>query len=131
RARVTGNGRGDFVFFKRYTDQSTAGAVQTGRVDLRFNRVRLFATDSYVTARERPTLDVDIRVRRVENAVAAGLDFRLSPLTSIVLSAQSGMTAFDQSASVDHGQIAAALNRHAQQIGATVVHQLTPLTALT
>src|SRR5205823_2815249 len=130
RVRLAWNGRGDFVFFKRYTDQSTAGAAQSARVDLPFNRLRFFATDSYLTARERPSLDVDIRIRRVERAIGAGIDIRLTTFTSIALTAQSGATSFEQSASADGGAVAAALDRHAQQFGASFVHQLTPLTAL-
>jgi hypothetical protein len=131
RSRLTWSGRADAVFFKRYSSQSTLGTAQSVRFDLPINRVRIFVTDTFLNARERPSLDIDTRVRRTEKTVGGGIDVELTTRTKVALTAQRGVVAFDEGASVERVSLANALDRRVDQFGISVNHALTPLTALT
>ena len=124
-------GRGDLSYFRRFSDQGTAGGSHRIQFDLPINRVRLFAVHRYLNAKERPTPEIDIRVRRREQAATAGAELVLSALTRLTVSLDTGLVRFDQSASARGLLIARALDRQTDRAQAAVTHAITPLTSVT
>jgi hypothetical protein len=130
-ARVAWSTRGDISYFKRYSDQGTAGGTHRLQLDVPINRVRLFLRHGYVNAKERPTPEIDVRVRRREHSASAGADVVLTALTRMSLTADTSVATFDQSAGPTAAAIAKALDRQTDRATATLTHALTPLTTLT
>lgn len=129
--RMAWSGRGDVSYYRRYSDQGTPAGRHRLQIDVPINRVRLFATHAYVNAKDRPTPEIDVRVRRREHLVTSGAEVHVSALTRATLTVESGLTEFDESASVRGLSIAAALDRQTDRVGASIAHALTPLTSLT
>jgi hypothetical protein len=129
-SRIAWSGRAHYTYFRRYTDQGTAGGSHRVRVDVPINRVRLFLTHDFLNAKERPTPEIDVRVRRHEQSGGVGADLQLSVLTRVTLGVDTGLVRFEQTA-VGDTVIAAALDRQTDRLNASLLHALTPLTSLT
>jgi hypothetical protein len=130
RARLSWSGRGDATFFKRYSDQNTTGTVNNVKLDVPLNRIRFSLSESYVNARERPTLDIDTRVRRRENAVDVSADVQLTALTHVAVSANLGGVSFDRGAAVGGVALGYVLDHSGTRFGVSLQRSLTPLTAV-
>lgn len=117
----------DWAYFRRATEQRWLGVTQEGRFDLLFNRLHPYVSGAYASTRQRPNLEIDVRVRQKQQRLGVGTALRVgSRLTFDVTAAQSrvdfGDTAFGQA------EIAAALNRESRAASLSARVVLTPLT---
>lgn len=124
-------GRGDFSHYRRFDDQGGGGGSSRLQFEVPINRVRMFAAHRYLNTKERPTPEIDVRVRRREQEATAGAEVYVSALTRMTLTVDSGMVRFDQSASARGLVIARALDRQTDRATAFLAHAITPLTSIT
>lgn len=78
----------EWMYFKRQTKQRSANLQQNERFDLALGLLTPHLEADYSRTRQRPTLDLDVRVRRVTQTVNGGVVLHLGPMTSIDLAAE-------------------------------------------
>jgi hypothetical protein len=128
RVQLTGRSRLDAVLYKQYADQSTVGTVNIGRLDVALNRLRPYASASFLRMRERPDAIIDARVQRVEQTASIGAAIILAPKTAGSVYLERSATSFADTGSVVAPVLRRELNRTRQLLGGGIEHRLTALT---
>jgi hypothetical protein len=128
RAQLSGRSRLEAILFQQYSDQSTVGTVNTGRVDVALNRLRPYATASFLHLKDRPDAVIDARVQRIEHAVSVGTAVTLAPKTAVSVYVERSAVSFAETGSAVAPILRRELNRTVQLRGGAVQYQLTPLT---
>ena len=98
------------------------------RIDLPVNRVSLFVDQAFMTVRERPSIEIDTRVRRREDVLIGGLDLRAGSKTILRVDATRQLQKFEEEAAFESVNLAAALNRRSEVAGLSLRHRATALT---
>ena len=130
KTAVTLSSRIDASYFKTYRDQSTVGTFSSARWELPSSRVNLTLGGSYIDARERPTPEIDTRVRRFEDGFGAAIDLRVSELMRVRTTADRVRVAFDDGASFDGVLLGPRLDRRSERYSLSLQRSLTPLTTV-
>jgi hypothetical protein len=131
RSWVTGNVRGDLVWYQTYVSERSANnSVKAGWL-LPLNRVSFEANAAYLHTHDRPGYEVDARSERSELAYDGGIEIRARPKTFVGVRGARRTVGFDSIASFDGVSLREALNRTATSQALTIRQQLTPLTAVT
>jgi hypothetical protein len=130
RAQLSGMSRLDAIFFKQYSDQGTVSSVNTGRLDMVFNRLRPFVSGSFLRLHDRPSAEIDVRVQRVEHAATLGLGVRLAARTTANVSLELDGVSFGGHEGVLGSTLRNELDRSQQVRGIGLQYELTPLTTL-
>lgn len=127
-ARLSANGSADLIYFREFTNLRTFNWSADGRLDWRLGRVTPHVQASALRASERPSLEVDLRARRVQESVGAGLDVDLGAKTTLRASALRTRTTFDENAAFLGVRLADTLAGSAEDVNASIVYQASPLT---
>lgn len=120
----------NFSSFNEYTDQGGLGTRNEARLDLPLNRTSWFVAQTFVNTRERPTVEVDSRVRRRDDIVTVGTNIRASSKTTFRLNATRALQRFDDEASFGGVNLATALNRRSETGALSLRYQVATLTTL-
>jgi hypothetical protein len=78
RGLVTLSGNVEFVYFSEFESERSINSDVMGRYDFRFNRLRPYASASWLDTRERPGYEIDVRARHYEADYHAGTDLRVA-----------------------------------------------------
>jgi hypothetical protein len=89
----------------------------------------LFADGGYLNTRERPSLEIDARSRRVAHTGEAGATFALWPKIALRMGGRYVRTIYDADAIFDNTLLAQDLNRTTRALSASLRYSATPLTA--
>lgn len=128
RTRLSLDGRGDLVYFQRYSNQGSIGGTISGRYELRANRLTPWAAGLAASVRQRAGYEIDLRVRRLQRQVGAGVDIRVLANTQVTISAARDDLFYDATARYFGTNLRDALNRRSESADVALSHKLTPLT---
>jgi hypothetical protein len=130
RALLTTSVTTDLAYYQTYSSERSVNPDVKVRGEGFLGRVTPFAEASYLLSRQRPNFEIDVRSRRNERSVRAGVDVRLSPKLSLELSGRQGRVEFDADARYNDIYLQETLNRETRIAAASVRHAITPLTML-
>lgn len=128
RMRLEGRTQVALNYFAQYETERSADNTNRARLSFRTQRFIPFVQAGFVTARDRLTPEIDVRVRRQEKSVAVGSDVLLGPKTIVRVGYDHFDTNFNDR--VAAGAFAASLDRRETAANASVRYRLTPLTTL-
>ena len=83
RLRITGRSEADLIYFKRYSHLRSIDSMNDGRVELLLGRFKPSVGGAWASTRHQRNLEILVPIRRVDSSWDAGLDFQLSPKTTI------------------------------------------------
>jgi hypothetical protein len=130
RARLTGGFREDLVYYRTYASERSANSDMKAGLEVALNRVKLTGKSSYLSTRERPGFEIDVRSQRFEAAADAGVEIRVLPKTFVGLRANQTKVNYDNDALFLGSNLQFELSR-TMTTGALVArYRLTPLTSL-
>ena len=129
-AQLTALSSNDFVYFRKYKGQQSVNAQLGTRLDLTLSRLKPFVSGERVGTRERPNLEIDVRARRTEHNVMAGLDLELTAITALTLSARQDETSYAEGERFRGVELADALDRKGRSASAGMKLSVTPFTTL-
>jgi len=131
RARVTGVLKEDLVYYRTYASERSANSAVKAGLHLPLNRVILNAGASYLSTRERPGFEIDVRSQRFEGAADASAEIRVLPKTFVGLRGNRTRVDYDKAAVFLDSNLQFELSRTMTTGALTARYRLTPLTALT
>ena len=129
-ARLSGVSSAQYVYFNRYSNQRTLGASQQLRLDVPLVHLTPFIAGLIASQKQRPSIDVDTRVRQKTTSVSLGVNVRFSTRTNVILSGTRTRTAFGDSETYLGTSLATALNQATNAEQLQLRYALTPLTTL-
>lgn len=124
------NIREDIVYFRKFPSERSVNNHYTVGWRLPLNRLIVDVSPDYLNTRERPGFDIDARSRRREYGGRGQVEVRMFSKTFIGLNGSWRRVDFDQDAFFLGNSLRRELNRTVRSGGASLRHQLTPLTAI-
>ncbi len=121
----------DFTYYQTFKSERSIARQLRGRLDFLFSRFRPSLAAALVDTRKRPNFEIDLRARRHEKEVSAGVAFELSPLARIYGGVARVETEYDDTEIFRGIGLGAALNRRGEQTAGGARLALTPFTTLT
>ena len=118
----------EYVFFQDFASERAFNRYGKAQYEWRFNRLRPYASGSMLDSRERPGWEIDERVRRYENEIHAGTDYRVAPKTTVRLDLKQVDYEFEEDESLGGRRYDRSLNRTAKSAELSYRQQLTALT---
>jgi hypothetical protein len=128
RGRMSGKAAVDFVYFRDFQRERSINTYNSLRLELPLNRLKPYVGGSFVNTRQRSNFEIDLRARRIEHALLAGLDIGLTSRTTVALSASRQHLGFQGDSVFLGTSLREMLNRHVDQVNASLRYALTPLT---
>lgn len=128
QAAVTVSSLTDFVYFHTFSSERSINQDLVVRGEVPTRRVTLFAENSYLNTRERPSFEIDVRSRRVENQVQVGASVDLAHKLSVQVSGRQTFIEFDADEFFQGSSLAEQLNRDERTAAVALIYQLTPIT---
>ena len=130
RVWATGNLREDVVWYQTYSTERAGNNYATGTLLVPLNRLAVAVSGGYVSARERPGYEIDVRAHRKELDVKTRIEYRALSKTFFAVNASRQRVDFDNDALFQSVNLQTLLNRTATAAAVEVKHQLTPLTSI-
>ncbi len=131
RARLTGTVKEDLVYYQTYSGERGVNSDVKGGLQVPLNRVILNGGASYLSTRERPGYEIDVRSQRYETAGTGAAEIRVLPKTFVGLRGSWTKVDYDKDEVFLGNNLRFALNRTMTVGALTTRYRLTPLTALT
>jgi hypothetical protein len=128
RSRLTGNAGLNLVYFKEYVSQRSVGTSNGLRWEFAANRLRPYAAVSYSDMTNRPTPEINARVRNKMKGALAGTQLRLTPRASLVFEGHRNRTRYDDGAQYLGNDLSQELDQTADTVSGSMWYELTPLT---
>jgi hypothetical protein len=128
RLRISAKAAGGYVHYQRYVGQRSWELDTSGRFGVDLLRLQPYLTGSYLSTRERPGYEIDVRARRSTTSAGGGLEVRLSRKTRLDLSAKREDSRYD--ANLDVPYLREAYDRREDWLRGECRLKLTPLTTL-
>lgn len=129
-ARLSGRASVEFAYFRKYSRERSVNTDNEVRLDLPLNRIRPFATVSFLNSRQRLGYEIDARARRVERGATLGSHIRILAKTSLELTGTRSRVDFDDHAVFLGTSLRDVLNRDVERVSVTLRHRLTPVTTV-
>jgi hypothetical protein len=120
----------DLVYYAQYGSERSIDPEVTVRGEAYANRLTLFAEGAYLNTRQRPSYEIDLRSRHVQNDLAAGGAIRITPKFSIEVAGHRGETRYDADAFFLGTSLRETLNRDTSGYSVIARQKLSPLTTL-
>jgi putative beta-barrel porin BBP2 len=118
------------TLFSRYTEQNSFSTLNTFAAEYALHRLRPFVIGDYARIHERPSLEIDTRVRRTEADGTVGATLQLTPKTAFSASTTLSSVAYGDAPSILGFTLQHQLDR-GQHVSALMIQQrLSPLTRL-
>jgi hypothetical protein len=83
RGLFTVVGNLEFVYFAEFESERSVNSDVLGRYEFRFNRLRPYASASWLDTNQRPGYEIDIRARHYEAEYHAGIDLRVGSKSAL------------------------------------------------
>lgn len=130
--RFVGATTTSFQFFKTHKSERGSSREYMGRVDLPFSRFKPYFGAALMELKSKPNREIDLRARRTEREVAAGIAFEVSPVTQIGVDVSRMDVKFaEDQPDFDGVNLATALNSRDERYAVGWIYAMTPLTKLT
>jgi hypothetical protein len=120
-----------FTYYHRYSSERAIGHDLRARVVARASRLRPWMGGASIAADEPPSPEIDLRVRRRQTELAVGIDFELSSLARLGVSANRVDERFGDGETVSGVLLADALDRRTDALAASMRLAPTPFTTVT
>ena len=120
----------DVVWYAEYDSERSIDPQLTGRGEVYLNRITFFGERGYLNTRQRPNHEIDLRSRRTEETLTAGVQVALTPAFWIEVAGRRFDTRHDEDAQFDGTSLQRALNRETEGVQVTARHRVSPLTTL-
>jgi hypothetical protein len=130
RALFTVKAASDLVWYNEFASERSVDPQVSGRGEIYLNRVTFFGERGYVNTRQRPNYEIDVRSRRTEENLTAGIQVALTPALLVELAGHRLQTRYDGDAEFDGTSLQQTLNRDTDGVRLTARHRLTALTTL-
>ena len=124
------NIREDIVWYQKYSSERSSNNSYAIKWQLRLNRLSVALSPNYLNTRDRPGFEIDSRPRRHEYGGKADVEIRAFAKTFFALNGSWQKVNFDKDALFLGTNLHDELNRTTSSAGASIRHQLTPLTTL-
>ena len=131
RARLSGRAAVTYDWFATYASQRSLGTADRVRLELPLTKIRPYVGGSYLTLRDRPGYEIDVRVRHSEEGLNGGVEFPISRRTTFGVGWERTVTRFDADATFDGSWLRQVLNRRESVVTASARYKVTPLTTVT
>jgi hypothetical protein len=128
RGLLSASGWLEYAYYQDFPSERSFNSYGKGQYEWRFNRLRPYASGSYLDTRERPGYEIDERVRRYEADFHAGTDFKVAPKTTLRLDFRRLDYEFADDEIVDGRPIDQRLNRTLEAADFSWRQRLTALT---
>lgn len=115
-------------YYQKFASERSINPDLTGRGELYFNRLTLFGEGSYLNTRQRPSFEIDVRARRVEDDFGGGAEVRVLPKLSLEASGRQRRIRFDADAYLDGSSLQQTLDRHSTAFAGAVRWRMSVLT---
>lgn len=130
RGLIKGTVGADVVYYRRFASERSVDPQFTVRAEGYANRLTLFAQESYLNTRARPSFEIDLRSRHLENDLGAGADVHVTPKLSVEGALLRARTRYSGDAVFQGTSLQQTLNRNSDGYSVTAREKLTPLTTL-
>jgi hypothetical protein len=130
RALVKATFAPDLVWYAEHASERSFNPDATVRGEVYLGRLTVFGERGYMSSRQRPNHDVDIRSRYVQESTAAGVGVAVTSRLSVDVAGRQTAVRYDSASEFDGISLAQTLNRETRGIQLTARHRLTPLTTL-
>lgn len=127
RARLSGKTSLEWTYFNTSRTQRSFNVNQEGRVEVLLNRAAPFVHGGYLRTRQRPNLEIDLRVQQNATVAGGGLALRLGSRTRLEVEGRRSSLRFGDGRYGD-ASIGRALDRDAEVYALSTRVTLTPLT---
>jgi hypothetical protein len=127
RARVIGETRVDYFYFRDYDTQRSFGTTNRGRLEVPLARLVPFVGGEYTNTRRRTGYEIDARARRTLVGGSAGLDILVGGRTMLRGQVSSEHHRFSDD-TFQGVSLSQRLDRDSTALALSVRHDLTPLT---
>ncbi len=127
RARLSAKTSVEWLYFSRSSTQRSFNLNQEARAELALNRVTPFVAGGYLRTRQRPNLEVDLRVQQHTTTGGAGTGIRLGTRLRFEVEGRRSSLEFADG-KYGNQAIAEALDRDSDLVGLSTRITLTPLT---
>jgi hypothetical protein len=129
-ALIRANLRFPYRYFYRYWDQRSLGIGQELAVTVPINRVAISGTVNALNDRERPSIQIDLRARRLLLEYRVRADVTVSSKNTVGFGITRSSTDFADDAVDDGTNLARSLNRAGLSFDLSARHALTPFTSV-
>lgn len=110
-ADVKFGGGVDFVYFHRFTSERSVNGRGNVRAELRMSRIRPFVGGAFLDSRERVNSEIDVRARRSDRDVSAGIGVEVTPRGVLEVGGTFNQSTFRQGETFRGVDLAHRLNR--------------------
>ena len=121
----------DIVWYQKFADQRSANNDYKVNWIVPLTRVAFSVGGDWLSAKERPGFEIDLRTQRSEKAYNGALEIRALSRTFFGVRAERRTVTFDQTDVFLGANLNNELTRTGTTAGLTIRNQLTPLTNLT
>lgn len=127
RVSLTTMGKGDLVYFQRFSTERSIDGGAALQASLPLGRLAPFAEVGAYSGRQRINFDIDVRSRRTQLDLALGVNVRVGGKSTVGLSARRTTTGWSGDSAIGNG-LREALDRTSNTGTVAYRHSLTPLT---
>ena len=128
--RFTGVLDTEYVWFQKFRSERSFNSAFDLRFEGFFDRLRPWVTGGRARTRERRGLEIDVRARRTQPTLAAGLDWVVGSRTALAISTRVASLAYADSEQADGQNLSEQLDNTTHTYTAGLRFELTPLTML-
>lgn len=128
--QFSGRSSADFVYYQKYKSERSISRQLRGRLMGRFSLLRPWVAAGLVETAARPTPEIDLRAKRRETELSAGLGFELSPISRVYGAVTRQEFRFDEGEVFRGVDLRDALDRVNEMISGGVRMRLTPFTTM-
>ena len=121
----------DVIWYQKYTTERSANSTYMIGWKAPLNRLVLTTSATWLSTRERPGFEIDVRARRREPMYTGSVEVRGFAKTFVGVRGSWRRVRFDQSAVFRGSSLQEQLDRTATSATVTLRHELTPLTSIT
>jgi hypothetical protein len=128
--RVVAHGSVGYVYFAHYVEERSWNTDDSVKLEAMGTHIRPYFGYAYLNIRERPGYEIDLRVRRIENRMFAGVDMPLTRKTTIGAGFKRTKTDYPESETFNEVRLKFLFNRWTDVYTVSARHALTPLTTI-
>jgi hypothetical protein len=125
---VSLGGNMEYIYFAEYETERSFNSDAKGQFELRFNKLRPYASAATVNRRDRPGFEIDKRVRHYETDYHAGTDIRIASKGAVRIDYRHRDYRIPSDEIYQGRSLAEELNRTLEVIDVGWRHRLTSMT---
>lgn len=120
----------DLVWYREFASERSIDPSLTLRGEAYLRRFTLFLENAFLRSRQRPSFEIDLRSRRLENTFMAGVDMRITPKLSLEVHGSRSVRDYEADAFFLGSDLEERLNRNSTGVSAVTRFYPTVLTML-